>query len=138
MTSSSVTHRSCSASSSASDVSTGTRATSPSFAHAVSLYGLIVGLSSVSASLKRMNAFMWLSGTWCTTWRTVQPPSRYGVFDCASVRPRTAARSAAGVVADRRDGRAPHLGGDVGIEVNLPVGKRGSFRGSHARILMRA
>ena len=25
------------------------------------LYGLIVGLSSVSASRKRMNAFMWLS-----------------------------------------------------------------------------
>ena len=61
--SSSATQRACSASSSVSDVSTGTRGTSARFAHASSLYGLIVGLSSVSASLKRVNAFMWLSGT---------------------------------------------------------------------------
>ena len=37
----------------------------PSFAQRSSMYGLMVGASSVSASLKRMNAFMWLSGTWC-------------------------------------------------------------------------
>ena len=57
-----------------------------------SSYGLIVGSSSVSASFRRMKPFMWLSATWCTTWRTVQPPGRYGVSSCASVRPATAAR----------------------------------------------
>ena len=56
-------------------------------------------MSSVSASLKRVYAFEWLSGTWCTTCRTVQPSGRYGVSSCASFRPRTAARSLAGVAA---------------------------------------
>ena len=27
---------------------------------------------------------MWLSGTWCTTCRTVQPPGRYGVSSSRS------------------------------------------------------
>ena len=36
---------------------------SASFAHSASLYGLMVGLSSVSARRKRMKAFMWLSAT---------------------------------------------------------------------------
>ena len=38
--------------------------------------GLILGQREFEAVLY---AFMWLSGTWWTTWRTVQPPSRYGV-----------------------------------------------------------
>jgi hypothetical protein len=107
-------------------VSTGTRCTSSSFAQAASLYGLIVGLSSVSASLKRTNAFMWLSGTWWTTWRTVHPPSRYGVFSCASVRPRTAARSAAGVSRIAAIEARRISGVTSGLKVKGPVGKRGS------------
>ena len=105
-----------------------------------SLYGLIVGLSSVSASLKRMNAFMWLSGTWCTTWRTVQPPSRYGVFSCVSVRPRDGRAQRGRRLADGRDRRAPHLGRDVGIEGEGAGGEAriGFARRSHARILVRA
>ena len=31
-----------------------------------------------------MKPFMWLSATWCTTWRTVQPSGRYGVSSCRS------------------------------------------------------
>jgi hypothetical protein len=59
----------------------------------------MVGEFSVTHSFMRTYAFMWLSGTWCTTWRTVQPPGRYGVSSCGSRRPRTAARSAAGAAA---------------------------------------
>src|SRR5713226_7014929 len=32
----------------------------------------MAGASSVSPHLKRMYAFMWLSGRWCATWRIVQ------------------------------------------------------------------
>ena len=44
-----------------SDQSTGAPLPSTVSAHVFSLYGLIVGLSSVMPSLKRMYAFMWLS-----------------------------------------------------------------------------
>ena len=33
----------------------------------------------VANSFSLTYAFRWLSGTWCTTCRRVQPPSRYGV-----------------------------------------------------------
>ena len=52
---------------------------------------------------------MWLSGTWCTTCRTVHPPGRYGVSSWASLRPATAARIRAGQRGDLLDRRAPHL-----------------------------
>lgn len=90
------TQRSCSPSTNDSDVSIGVVRASSSFAHAASLYGLIVGVSSVRASLNRMNAFAWLSGTWCTTCRTVQPSGRYGVSSCASSNPLMARRRLAG------------------------------------------
>ena len=45
-----------------SDTSTGSRM-SASSAHAFSSYGLIVGVSSVNASLTRIKPFMWLSAT---------------------------------------------------------------------------
>ncbi len=44
------------------------------------------GVSSVSASLNRMYAFTWLSGTWWATCRTVHPSGRYGVSSCSAVR----------------------------------------------------
>lgn len=56
-------HRICSASSNASDTSIGTVRTSGNSAHCASRYGLIVGFSSVTASLIRVYPFMWLSGT---------------------------------------------------------------------------
>ena len=46
-----------------SDTESGTTFVSSSSAHAASSYGLIVGCSSVSASLMRMSPFMWLSAT---------------------------------------------------------------------------
>src|SRR5262245_26534663 len=89
-------HRRCSASSSASETSTGHVFTSGSSAHNCSSYVLMVGASSVAASFIRMYAFMWLSGTWCTTWRTVHPPGRYGVSSAASDNPLTSDRIRAG------------------------------------------
>ena len=52
--SSRITQRSCSASTRRSDTSIGVRAVSATSAHAVSSYGLTVGLSSVRASLNRV------------------------------------------------------------------------------------
>jgi hypothetical protein len=46
-----------------------------------------------------MYAFMWLSGTWWINWRTVHPPSRYGVSSCRSFSPATAARYFEGAAA---------------------------------------
>src|SRR5581483_4000412 len=39
---------------------------------------------------------MWLSGTWWTTWRMVQPPGRYGVSSCASLNAPVSVRKRAG------------------------------------------
>ena len=82
----------CSESISCSETSTGSVRASSSSAHTFSLYGVIAGQSSVSASRMRAVACIWLSATWWTVWRTVQPPSRYGVSIWDSERP-AAARS---------------------------------------------
>src|SRR4030095_11309151 len=53
-------------------------------------------MSSVNASLNRIMLFVWLSPTWCTTCLTVQPPGRYGVFNCSSDKVLTAFRTCCG------------------------------------------
>ena len=86
----------------------------------------------------RMYAFMWLSATWCTTWRTVQPPGRYGVSSCASVRPVTAARSCAAALRRWRRSRRvarPAVSGarrsarPIGI-AKVRLGRRGCGHGA--------
>jgi hypothetical protein len=57
------TQRLCSASSNMSDSSTSELFASASSAQSASSYGLMVGVFSVSPSLQRQYAFMWLSGT---------------------------------------------------------------------------
>src|SRR6185436_1037490 len=87
----------------------------------------MVGSSSVSANFTRMYAFMWLSGTWWTTCRTVQPPSRYGVSSAASSRPATASRMRAGAAA-MMSIIAPRSSGESSSRRwNVPMGYRGSL-----------
>jgi hypothetical protein len=122
-----LTQRACRQPKSCNETSTGAVRESCNSAHLASSYGLIVGSSSVRAIRQRMKQFMWLSGTWCTTWRTVHPPGRYGVSSCWSSSPRTASRN-----------RAPaseilvmHWGrveGSTGADQsNLPIGYRKSI-----------
>jgi hypothetical protein len=103
------------------DQSTGA-AESFSIAHAFSSYAVIVGQSSVSASLIRSSAFIWLSATWWTNCRTVHPPSRYGVSSCPRSNPSTASRSLPGSSARAATAAILWCGVTASVFLNFPTG----------------
>ena len=69
---------------------------SASRAQAFSSYGLIVGVSSVSASLIRIARVHVAVGDVMDDLPIVQPSGRYGVSSCVSSRPATASRMRSG------------------------------------------
>ena len=73
----------------------------------------MVGSGSVSASRRRMKLFMWLSATWWTVCRTVQPPGTVRSIELGIV------QAAHGIAVECRSG------GDLRISAGYWPGRDG-------------